>query len=229
MLAGLPVRPHPATHAIWTVWKAGDTGCLIYTRVYYTLEDILDTTQGVYDAFGHDIGCRRHLLTLYTSQGAYGTFSSVLNASMHLGRGTRCELSLQGYGLESSNSLAVISAGDCGDADVEVVEIVSAINTTADMTQANYTLRNFSMDAVSFSPGDTYKLCWAHNATALGDFAVEIDASVELVGPYRTEVVCSQGFPCDHTRQSAPFGRYGRPETQGVLYLGDLYHILDTT
>ena len=120
---------------------------------------------------------------------------------------------MQGYGLESSNSLAVILAGDCGDADVEVVEIVSAINTTADMTQANYTLRNFSMDAVSFSPGDTYKLCWAHNATALGDFAVEIDASVELVGPYRTEVVCSQGFPCDHTPQPTPFGRYGRPET----------------
>ena len=138
---------------------------------------------------------------------------------MHLSYGARCELSLQGYGLESSNSLAVISAGDCGDADVEVVEIVSAINTTADMTQANYTLRNFSMDAVSFSPGDTYKLCWAHNATALGDFAVEIDASVELVGPYRTEVVCSQGFPCDHTPQPTPFGRYGRPETQGVLYI----------
>ena len=81
---------------------------------------------------------------------------------------------MQGYGFESSNSLAVISAGDCGDADVEIVEIVSAINTTADMTQANYTLRNFSMDAVSFSPGDTYKLCWAHNATALGDFAVRM-------------------------------------------------------
>ena len=44
---------------------------------------------------------------------------------MHLGRGTRCELSLQGYGLESSNSLAVISAGECGDADVEVVMILT--------------------------------------------------------------------------------------------------------
>ena len=135
MLAGLPVRPHPATRDIWTVWKAGDIGCFIYTSVYYRLEEILDTTQGVYDACGHDIGCRRHLLTVYSVYHALFLRPSMhLNEKAKLGYGTRCALSLQGYGLESSNSLAVISAGDCGDADVEVVEIVSAINTTADMT-----------------------------------------------------------------------------------------------
>ena len=75
------------------------------------------------------------MLTLHSLyQALFLRPSMHLNEKAKLGYGTRCELSLQGYGLESSNSLAVISAGDCGDADVEVVEIVSAINTNADMT-----------------------------------------------------------------------------------------------
>ena len=81
-----------------------------------------------------------------------------------------------------ARSEVVMSAGECGDADVEVVEIVRAINITANMTQATYSLPKFTAGAASFLPGDMYKLCWAREATVVSDFAVEIDASMELVG-----------------------------------------------
>ena len=139
---------------------------------------------------------------------------------MHLSYGARCELSLQGYGLESSNSLAVISAGECGDADVEVVEIVRGNNITANTTQAKYFLANFTTGAASFLPGDMYKLCWAHEATVIGAFAVEIDASMELVGPYRTDVACTQGQPCELSLQG-----YGLASSNSLVPRVDLIGI----
>ena len=107
----------------------------------------------------------------------------------------------------------MISAGECGDADVEVVEIVRTINITANMTQANYSL-------LSFLPGDMYKLCWAHEATVIGDFAVEIDASMELVGPYRTDVACTQGQPCELSLQG-----YGLASSNSLVPRVDLIDI----
>ena len=50
------------------------------------------------------------------------------------------------------------------------------------------------------APGSDYKICWAHNPTAVGDYKVQIDPDAELVGPVAGDLLsCVLGLVCDVT------------------------------
>ena len=44
--------------------------------------------------------------------------------------------------------------------------------------------------------GAFYRLCWAHEPASLADFAVEVDSSVDLAGPFVRTVECTLGLEC---------------------------------
>jgi hypothetical protein len=140
--------------------------------------------------------------------------------------GRSCDIAVDGYGLQDTNRIVVISSGQCGDPNAVVAtdtwniaspqrRLLSATPPTSRRLQQVETpggqqestpgiLSDGSADStytfgtpVVGLPGDNYKLCWSPEGGGMDDFNVEIDDIVELVGPNTLDAECTMGLPCD--------------------------------
>ena len=111
--------------------------------------------------------------------------------------GLACAVQLTGHDLVDSNSIVVISEGDCGDADAvlapETWDGYAYATAAEDGLSEEYSL---GVPLVGL-PGNTYKVCWGHSPTVLSDYNVEVDSTAELAGPNVGELLkCTMGLQC---------------------------------
>jgi hypothetical protein len=113
--------------------------------------------------------------------------------------GIACAVVLEGYRMNLSNGLVVIDSADpCGAAgnisnetwDREAPTAIGSSDQNG--TNASY---NFSTPVRGLA-GLSYRLCWGWNPVNVSDFNVQIDADVELVGPFVRDLDCTLGILC---------------------------------
>jgi hypothetical protein len=148
--------------------------------------------------WGHDPAGGLDLLNVQLDGDAELSGPDVADFACTLGE--PCHFVVTGHDLHTTNRIIVLSTGNCGDSAPAVASTTwgstfghAMIETTDGIASATYDLGT----PVVGVPGDTFKLCWAHDPSALSDFNVEIDADAELIGPNVGDLLeCTLGQKC---------------------------------
>ena len=148
--------------------------------------------------WGHDPASSLGLLNVQLDADAELSGPDVADFACTLGE--PCQFQVTGHDLHTTNRIIVITSGNCGDSEPVVASQTwgsafgHAMSETIDgIASATYSLGT----PVVGVPGDTYKLCWAHDPSVLSDFNVMIDSDAELIGPNVGDLLeCTLGQQC---------------------------------